>query len=91
MVKLGRNVKVQAFLDINDYVKLKVLMNQNNLKTDSLGINYVLRRYLKQIDEQDQAVNRLGKVIQDYERKIQNLEFELRQKNKVVKNEVKSK
>jgi hypothetical protein len=65
-------------------------MKQNSFKTDSQAINYVLKRFYRSEDEQDAAVGRLGKVIQDYEAKVRNLEFKLKQKGK-VKDEIENK
>jgi uncharacterized protein len=79
-------IKVDAYIDADVYYKLLAYKNQNKCKTDSAAINAALNEAFATRDEQVLAVERLTKVIQGMQARIDNAEYDKRMRNaKAVK------
>lgn len=81
--------RVDVYLSPKNFFKLLEYQAKQGTKTYSQTIERILTEFFSGADSQELAVQRLTKVIQDYENKIRNLEFELRlakqQKAKAIK------
>lgn len=76
---MARNYKIQLFVDLKQATNILKYQEERHLKSESEAVFRILNEYFANIEMQDQAVNRLNKIIQGYNDKIQNLEFENRQ------------
>lgn len=73
--------RIDAYIDARNYFNVLSYMRKESAKTVSIAVNKILTEHFFNIDEQKQATDRLNKVIQEQQNKIQNLEFELRTKD----------
>lgn len=74
--------RVDIYMDMGIYYKLLNKMNKSDYKTVSQAVNHMLLEYFNNSDEQKLTADRLNAVIQQYEKKINNLEHELRIKKR---------
>lgn len=80
MEPIQPKTRVDAFITAKNYFNLLTYMRKEGAKTLSLAVNKIMQDYFLNVDEQQQAVERLNKVIQEQQNKIMNLEFEVRTK-----------
>jgi len=79
-----QKIRVDSHIDYQIYMKLLAYMVQNGCKNASQGVNKILSDHFTESDAQKTTADRLNKVIQQQQTKIDNLEFELKTKAKVV-------
>jgi len=77
---MARNYKIQLFVDLKQASNILKYQEERHLKSESEAVFRILNEYFTNVELQDQAVNRLNKVIQGYNDKIRNLEYQLNQK-----------
>jgi hypothetical protein len=83
MAKLRQDV----YLTASNYLKLLQFQAEHKTKNISQAIDIIINRHFKQLLEQDASVERLNKVIQQYENKVLNLEHQITVLKEVKKNE----
>jgi len=71
----------------SNFARLQEYIIRNRLKTPAQGVDRILYEHFLAEDNQKMVADRLNKVIQDYQNKVNNLESELRHKE--VKENVK--
>ena len=86
-----QKVRVDVHLEYQNYLKLLGYTAKRSFKNASQAVDSIIKEYFSNTDSQSVAVDRLNKVIQEQQDKIQNLEFELRTKRAKVIKDVKSK
>lgn len=74
-------LRVDCYVDAGVYYKLLDYQKKTGAKTVSLALNNALTMYFSNKEEADVGIERLNKVIQSFQNKIENLEYELRLKN----------
>jgi hypothetical protein len=74
-------LRVDCYVDAGIYYKLLAYQKATGAKTVSLALNAALTTYFSNREEADVGIERLNKVIQGFQNKIENLEHELRLKN----------
>ena len=81
------NIRLQVCVDVRSWSYLVGYMQKNNLKNESQAIRKLIREFQDMELTGAQATERLNKVIQGYEEKIRNLEFENRmlRQGKIIK------
>ena len=77
-------LRVDCYIDAGVYYKLLDFQKKSGAKTTSLALNDALKTYFSNKEEADVGIERLNKVIQSFQNKIENLEHELRLKNSSV-------
>jgi len=60
--------QVVSYVDAGIYFKLIEFGSKNGFKTLSTVVNHILKEYFSGLDQQEQAVSNLNKVIQHYEK-----------------------
>jgi len=73
-------VRIDVYIDAMNYSKILEYANKIGARTASQAVNTMLNEYFLDKDGQAIAVERLTKVIQNYENKVRNLELEVRTK-----------
>jgi len=81
--------RVDVYISPKNFFKLLEYQAKHGIKTYSQTIERILSEFFTGADNQALAVDRLNKIIQDYENKIRNLELENRllktQRSKILK------
>ena len=75
-------MRIECYLDDATFIKLVNYQVKHQLANKSKAIRRLMNEFFQARDEQDIAVARLNGVIQKQQIKIQNLEYELREKRK---------
>jgi len=70
-------VRIDAYIDRDNFLRLMEFQAENNLKTPSRAVNSLITSFFKAKMRQDEAVDRLNSVIQGYENKVTNLKSEI--------------
>jgi hypothetical protein len=74
------SVRIEGYITFKNYSSLEQMREKTKDKGFSNILNHVINKYFVNLDEQQGAVERLTKVIQGYQEKINNLEYELKEK-----------
>jgi len=70
--------RIESYVDDTTYMKILEVRAKNHLKTNGKAAAYLLKMFFSMDKQQDAAVSRLTKVIQEQNNKIINLENQLK-------------
>lgn len=75
--------RIEVYISLRNLMKLEGLRQDSKQKGYSFIIDQILTKRFFGDHDTENAIMRFNKIIQGYEERINNLEFELRNKNKV--------
>ena len=76
------SVRADIYLEPSLYFKVLGYMDKKGISTVSKAVNSLMKDHFSMESEHEMAINRLTTVIQKYEMRVKNLEYELREAKK---------